>query len=225
MKFESLQSRRTWIVGGVVIALLMAVASWSLVISPKLTSTSTTRAQTADNDLANNRLIARHGTLLQDERNVGSLRSKLAAALTALPATSALPEFTHEATAAATTTAVALQNINIGTLSPVTSTAAPTPAASTAPASESESATTSPAAGSPSTASIYQAGITLTTSGPIKNQLAFIRAIQNGPRRALLSSSAFSGLGNNVTLTTQLNIFTAPMTTQQLAQLRKLLAG
>ena len=213
MNLESLQSRRAWLAGGAVLAVLVVAASYFLVILPKLSSASDTRTQASDNDVSNTQLVARQGTLARKEKNISAMRASLASALNALPPTSALPEFTHEVTQAAASTRVTLLTIGIGTVTAVTSTSA-APAASTASAT--------PAAAS---SAQYQVGVTLTTTGSIGNQLAFVKAIETGPRRALLTSTSFSGIGNQTSLSAQLNIFTTAMTDQQVAQLRKLLTA
>ena len=223
MNLESLQSRRAWLAGGAVLAVLIVAASYFLVILPKLAAASDTRAQARDNDVTNSRLVTRRAALARQERGIATMRADLSAALTALPSTSALPEFTHEATHAATATGVTLQNISIGSLTPVAPTAAAPAATDSA---TSATATTTPAAGSTaSSATQYQISVTLTTSGPTDKQLAFVKAVQNGSRRALITSTSFSGTGSKIGLTTQLNIFTATMSDQQVAQLRKLLVA
>ena len=220
MNLESLQSRRSWLAGGALVALLIIAVSYFLVISPKLGDASDTRSQAQDNDVLNVSLASRHGALVRQQTGLPAMRAALAAALKALPPTSALPEFTHEATQAAASTGVSLRNISISALTPVTSTSAAP--ASSAPASS----TTTPTTGSaPATPSQYQVGVTLTTSGPTDKQLAFVDAIENGPRRALVMSTSFTGTGSKASLTSQLTIFTAPMTTQQIAQLHTLLGS
>lgn len=216
MNLASLQSRRAWLAGGALVALLIVAISYLLVIAPKLGDASDTRAQARDNDAQNLTLASRHGALVRQQTGLPAMRTELAAALQALPATSALPEFTHEVTRAAAASGVTLSNISINGLTPVTSpSAAPAPTGST----------TTPVAAAAPTVSQYQVGVTLSTSGPTPNQLAFVKAVENGSRRALVTSTSFTGNGSKASLTSQLTIFTAPMTTQQIAQLRALLGS
>ncbi|WP_375480185.1 hypothetical protein [uncultured Jatrophihabitans sp.] len=227
MKLESLQSRRTWIVGGLAVAILLVAASWLVVIHPKLSSASDTRAVADNNDVQNTQLMAKNSKLAQQQRNIGSLRNGLTAALAALPPTSALPEFTNEVTRSAVAKSVTLTNIGIGALAPVAAAApvTPTPAATSTSTDPTTSAGAASGAAATTTPAVsqYQINVTLTTSGPLTRQLGFLRAVENGARRALITSTSFSGAGDTTTLTTQLNIFSAPMSADQVAQLRKLL--
>ncbi|WP_375496748.1 hypothetical protein [uncultured Jatrophihabitans sp.] len=227
MNLETLQSRRAWLASGAALAVLIVAVSYFLVILPKLGAASDTRTQANDTDVANTAVLARQSVLARQQRGIAAMRADLAAALTALPATSALPEFTNEVTQAAATTGVTLQNISVGTPAAVVSAAAApaSPAATDSATTSSTTSTASAAGPTPSSPAQYQLNITLATSGSTENQLAFVKKIQNGPRRALLTSSSFTSTGSKVVMTSQLTIFTSPMSEQQVAQLRKLLAA
>lgn len=229
MTIESLQSKKPWILGGVGAALLLIAVSWLFIIQPRLTSASDTQAQADNTDLQNTQLIAANHKLAESQRTMGTLRAKLVLALSALPATSALPEFTHEVTATAAATSLTLSNISIGAVAPATAaaaapTTAPTPTDATASATPAPAPAPAPGASTgPAAPAQYQVNVTLTTQGPLVNQLEFVKTLQHGARRVLVTSTLLSGAGSKLVVTTQLNIFTAPMSTQQIAQLRKLL--
>ena len=76
--------------------------------------------------------------------------------------------------------------------------------------------------------------VTLVSTGSAVNQLAFLKAIQvDGPRRALVISTALApasgattaSIDASSTMTTQLSVFTAPLSSTAQAQLEKLLSG
>ena len=223
MKFESLQSRRSWVLGGVGAAVLLVAIGWLLVINPRLASAGDTQSQADDNDLQNSQLIAGNHKLAESQRNMNALRTNLVRALEALPAVSDLPDFTHELTTTASATSVTLSNIGISSPTPVTN-AAVAPTTPTAADGSATPATTSSATPTaPAAPSQFQISVNLTTHGPLINELEFLKALQHGPRRVLVTSTSFAGTGPKLALTTQLTIFTAPMSTDQIAQLRKLL--
>lgn len=229
MKIAAPQTRRSWIAGGAAVALLLVAVSW-LMIHSKLASASDTQSQAENVEVGNSQLIAKSAKLAQLQRNIGASRAQLSAALDALPPSSALPEFTNQVTQTAAHNAVALSNIAIGTPSAVT---APAPAAPTTPGSATQTPASSGATastGTPVPAAApgqYSVGVTLTTVGTLPHQLAFIHALETGKRRALITSTLFGvaqgGTKGKVSVTTQLNIFTAPMSATQVAQLEKLL--
>lgn len=237
MNSSSLQDRRVWIGGGCVAAVLILAAAWFLLINPELSSAKQARSQAKTTQGQNDSLAANNAKLAEQYRGISTLRGSLARAIAALPPTSGLPAFTQEVTRAATAQRVKLTTITVGAATPAVSTAA-TPA-TTAPAASGNSGagaatTTAPTttAGTPAAAGGGQFSfqITLTTQAPTSRQLAFVKALENGPRSALLTSTQISSTGSGkqtaataTTMTTQLTIFSAPMSAPQLKQIDTLL--
>jgi hypothetical protein len=229
-----LQDRRVWIAGGVIAALIIAAASWFMLISPKVDSTDSLNQQKGDAQTANSVLASKNDKLKRESRNLDALKAKLQQAVAGLPADSGLADFTREVTSAAAVRRVTLTTIEI---TPPTAPAAAAPAdtsgtgATTSTPSAAPSTSSTPAAGDTSGAVSIDA--TLTTSGSLAQQTGFLSDLQNGARRMLVTSSQVSvSSGSRVssvdaatTMTTQLTIFTSPGTEGELAALKATVAG
>ena len=106
--------------------------------------------------------------------------------------------------------------------------AATTPT-TTAPSSAASGST--PSAGTGATAgAVFAIPVTIVSTGSAVDQLAFLKAIQvDGPRRALVISTALTpasgattaSIDASSTMTTQLSVFTAPLSSTAQAQLEK----
>lgn len=218
MKRSALDDRRLWLAGGAFAVVLIAVASWFFLISPRFASADDLDGQHQDAQSQNSVLAAKNAKLAAASRNLGALRGKLTSALTALPPDTALAAFTRDVTAIAAAGRVSLSTISI---SPP---ADPTLAAPPAPAGSSPTAASPTPGAAPAAANVVTIDVTLTTSGTLLRQQAFLHDLQGGTRRVLVASSQLSVAGNSRThsvdavtsMTTQLRIFTAPMTAAQL---------
>jgi Tfp pilus assembly protein PilO len=203
------QDKRLWLAGGALAAVVIVAAGWFLFISPKLSSASSMRSQTSSTEDQNNTLQSKTTELQKESQNLGTLRGQLQTALAALPTDSGMPQFTDEVTTLAAANHVKINSIAVGGL-----------------ASAGGAAT-----GSGVVSSVYSFPVTIMSSGPVKQQLAFVTAVEHGARRALVTSSQVnvaSGAGSvdtGVDLTTQLTLFSQPQTPTQIAQLKKLLAA
>jgi hypothetical protein len=242
MKGAAMQDKRVWLGGGGALAVIVAAASWFLFIHPELSSAAQLRSTAADTDTQNSVLAAKNAQLAKLDSNIGGLRTKLATALNSLPPASGLSAFTREANALAVDKSVRLTSITVGAISP-----AGASATTVAPiASDTGDATTNgsgvgaapaptPVQSTASTTGVggeYSIQITLISKGSLHHQAAFVKALENGPRRALITSTQLTaGSGRvasvdaNTTMTTQLNVFSAPMSKAQLVQLKKLLTA
>lgn len=215
------QDKRVWLGGGALVAVLIAVASWFAVIHPQLSSAASLRTQAAEADAQNSLALVKVATLRNQAKDLGSLTAALTSALEALPPTSGLPAFTRQLSAQAKTSHVTVSGISIGSVNVTGSAGATT----TAP---SNAAPTSAAGG------LYAIPVTITSSGRLAGELAFLTAIQTvGPRRALVTSTQFApgsgakeaSIDGSATVTVQLSVFSAPLNPAQAAQLQKLLHG
>ncbi len=201
------QDRRLWIVGGAVVGILILVLGWFVLISPKLSSTSSLRGQTADTELQNELLQTKVTKLQKEAANGTELTQALKSALEALPFDSGLPAYTRQLTSQAAAAQVQLASIVVGAVGPATS-----------------------GGGS----ALVTIPVTLVSHGSAANQLAFLNLIQSdGPRRSLVLSSQIgpSGAGKDPSIdqtsqmTTQINVFSEPLNAAARAQLEKLLSG
>jgi Tfp pilus assembly protein PilO len=101
---EIFQDKRVWLGGGALVAVLLAVVSWFVVISPELSSASSLRAQTSDAELQNAVTQSKVTKLRLQSEQVGQLRSALAAALEALPSPAGCPRSPASSTRRPSTT-------------------------------------------------------------------------------------------------------------------------
>jgi len=208
----SLQDRRLWTAGGVVLALLIVAASWLLFIHPKMSSTSSLRSDTNAEQLRESVLRAKTAALKKQYDNIAAYRKELAASLDALPSDSGLPSFTDQLNSEAASSNVVLNSIVVSSV--------------TAPPAASTTTTTTPTG-------IYQIKVTLVSAGTLANQENFLNAVATGPRRTLISSSQLTdsagsqvaSIDSGVTITTQLTVFSAPKTKQESDALETLLTG
>ena len=213
MNSSSMQDRRVWIGGGLVAGLILVAAGWLLLISPERSSVADLRSQAATINSANQAQIKTIGGLAQKYRNIATLRSELSTALASLPPDSGLPAFTHEVTAIASGSGVKLGSITVGSVTAPDASAASTAAALAAAAnaaasgsststSTSTTANTSTTTTASSSTTASSAGsqlaisVTLSTTGPLANQLAFEKSLQDGARRVLVTSDQLNAAGS-----------------------------
>jgi hypothetical protein len=220
--------KRVWLFGGAVLAVLIALAGWLMVISPKLSATQSLRDEETSARAQNAVLESKVAKLAQQNDKVGELTASLRTALDALPFDSGLPDFTRQLSAKATAKRVTLNSITVGAAAPVAGAAA---AGTTVNSSGTPSTTTTAVAIAP-----VAIPVTLASTGLGADLLGFLKAIQvDGPRRALVNSTtlgtgAGAGPGDGTidgwsTMTIQLTVFSAPLTAAAQAQLEKLLTG
>ena len=243
-----LEDKRSWLAGGSVLGLLIVAIGWFVFIGPQLSSAKSLRAQAAAAQTENSVLAAKVAKLKKQNDSVGQLQATLRDALAGLPFDTGLPAFTRQVSGQATSSGVSLTSITVGTSpggtpaggtpaggTPAGGTpAAPTPNSTTAGTGTTGTSTTGTGTGTGSTsAAVMTIPITLLSKGSAKAQLAFLNAIQvSGPRRALVTSTTLSGTTSGSasidkagTMTTQVNLFTAPLSAAARAQLTKLLAS
>lgn len=205
-------STRPWVIAGVVGALIMAAVTWFLVVSPTRADAQTLRDDTAAIVAQNDLLVAKAATLSAAAADRTGLEGEVRAAVAALPTDAALPDFNRELTQHAAARGVQIDNLSVG--SPV--------------------AATQSATGAAIPAGLLQVPITIQTTGLPYAQLYFLRDLQEvGPRAAMVSSVSLSAAaapdgeastdGSTeestdgvapTTMTTQLMIFTSPISDQ-----------
>jgi hypothetical protein len=228
------QDRRIWIGGGAGVAALIAMAGWFGLIHPAMSATSSLRDQTGAAQFQNTMLLSRLHQLQQQSEHLGDMTASLRRSLEALPYDSGLPRFTRQVTAQAARAGVQLTAVNVGSITEASASDAAVPDDATTTTTDgsavpASSGTTDDAAGKR-----FAIPVTLTSTGSTTHQFAFLRAIQDaGPRRVLVTSTQFAppadsgstSIDAGCTMTTQLTLFSAPLTPEQEAQLKKLLNG
>ena len=236
MKLQT-RDTRFWLIGGVALGLVVALAGWLLVISPQRNSAATLRTQAADANAENVTITAQVAALARLGRDPAQLTAALRRVLLALPSDSGLSAFTRQVTTQASANHLTLASIAVGGFAmPAADPAAVAdPAAGTdgtdgtAPVAAGATATT---AGVPS--GIVSIPITLISDGAAADQLAFLRALRvTGPRSALVTSTALTvpatvGAGSidaACTMTVTLTVYSAVRSPAEQAELTKLLRG
>jgi type II secretory pathway component PulM len=215
-----LADARTWLIGGAVVALLVVAVGWLLLIEPERSTTSDLQDQTAQSQQQNALLRIKVATLKAKSAKADQYAAVLVQAQAALPSDSGLPTFTRQLDADADGAGVHLSSLVVSGVTPVV-------AGGTAAAPTTTDTTTSVAG------QLFSVRVTVTTKGSLSSQLAFLRALRSGPRRALVNGAQFAPAGTGTTasietsstLTTDVTVFSAPQTPQQFRQVRQLLAA
>jgi type IV pilus assembly protein PilO len=177
---------RTWVGGTVLLLVVVLLASWFLLISPKQAEAGELRQQALDLDASNTALEGQLVQLKADYARLPEATAELAALREGVPATLDLSELTRQLSTAASSSGVALMSI-----APATPTAAAAeapvaavPADPTARAAEdpAETPVTTPASGAVSTQ------VSLQVVGSYAGAQAFLRELQGMTRNLLVTS-------------------------------------
>jgi Tfp pilus assembly protein PilO len=207
-----LASTRVWLIGGALLALVIAVVGWTAFIGPQLSATGDLRDETVETQRANDLLEVKARSLEDKSTRMAGLTSSLRAAEAALPSDSGLPDFTRQINAQAKAAGVVITSVVVG---------APAPVVGVTPDSTA-------------VGGLFSMPVTVECRGRLGDQIAFLSAVRTaGARRVLISSLQISpGVGSNAAsisgaarLSTRLDIFSAPQTLAQTRQLKKLLSG
>jgi Tfp pilus assembly protein PilO len=179
---------RLWAAGGAVVAVTLAALSWLFLISAQNSTTDDLRAET---EQVNDQVVvlqARLNQLRKENENLAEYQAKLATGRKALPTSTALSDFLREMQAAGEHAGVAVTAVSAGT------------------------GATTRAAG----ADMQVVPMTLTVSGGIDGQIAFLDQLQRFQPRAVLiigtnlvPADNSDSLGGTVTMTLSIQIFVA----------------
>lgn len=187
---------KAWIAGGTAVAVLIAVASWFLLISPQFADQADSEQQVADAQTQNIVLQQRLNTLREQAGHADELNAELGQLRAAVPAQHDLEGFTRQLTDFATAAGVTIESISPTTPTQV---ARPQPPASTtaegdaASTTDSAPATTAPATPEGPAGNLYSVSVTVVTTGPMAAQRAFLAALEKqGERRSLVTSADFT---------------------------------
>ena len=184
-----------WVGGTAIVAVVILIASWFLVISPKLSAAQEDRAQTETVKQHNDVLSTRLATLKKQFDALETTRSDLAALRKQIPTSAQLTDYLRKLSDLATTHTVVITSLMPGVALPFVAAAAaaaapkPTPtatAAAAAPAAPTDTPTvTTPAAagGVPGLAAIP---VSIIVVGTYPNVLAFLSDVQSTTDRLFL---------------------------------------
>jgi Tfp pilus assembly protein PilO len=183
---------RVWLLGGVVVTVILAVASWFIVIHPKHSDTDAVRMQVADGNLQLTKLKHQLADMDAEKKQLPALKAKLAAYQTALPPENTTPAknsqaaFLNQLQVYGTAENVDISSLTVG--APVKSEAVP-------------SAKTVP--------------ITLALSGKVDDISQFLLRMQNLQGRAVLVTSVgLTGVNLALTAFVTTNVASPSLTTK-----------
>lgn len=218
--------RRLWTAGGALATVVVIALAWFAVIGPELGSASSLHDETSAAQQRNTALQTKVAKLKIDSANPDRLNQQLRDARAALPVNSGMPDLTRQLSEQGATAGVVVTSVT---------TDAPTGVNS----GSGSSATPAPAGASGATVSaagnLFAIPVTVAANGSLERQRAFLAAIEQGPRAALIDSVAF-GAGQSsptasisvdaaTTMTVKLQVFAAPQTPADQAELQKQLGG
>jgi hypothetical protein len=207
---RGLQDRRVWLGGGAALIVAVVLLGWFMAINPRLSAAASRRNEAASVKQQNSVLAVKLSRLKKQNEHLTNLTTQLQGAVAALPFDTGLPAFTRQVSGQAANHGIELQSISVGAVKAAESTA---PGAAT----------------TVKVGAVLAIPVTLVSEGPEPEQLAFLRDIQiGGPRRALVLSIQFdstSSIAKTSTMTVLVNVFTAPLSKADQAQLEKLLRG
>lgn len=224
------ENPRIWVGGGIFVALLILVAGWLLFVGPQFATAAATQDEADQTVVSNTALRSKVTQLRSKDAHKAQLRASLATALTRLPTTNEVNTFADQLRRQATASRVVITSMALNTVTPVTppTAAAPTAGASTTAAAASPAAATGTGAAG---TKVFAVQWTLTTSGALAGQRAFLSAVQNsGPRAAVVSSTALTtdqggaaSIVRGSEMTTVLTVFVTPQTAAEAKTLNALL--
>lgn len=179
---------RAWIAGTVVVGLLLAVAAWFLLISPKRAEAADTREQTVAAQAQNEQLREDIAELKADFAKLPRYEAELAAMRRALPEEDQLNLLIRDIEARSTATNVQLFSIKPAT--PVVYEGVAGGAGTVTPAAAAGNAAAAPAPGAAATpvagGVLVQVPVEITVKGQFHNSEAFLRSLQQDVTRDYL---------------------------------------
>lgn len=177
----------TWIAGTVILALLILVAAWFLLVSPRLESASTMETQRTEEQSRLDQIEIQIAGLARDFANIEEFRADLNLLREAIPGDERLAEVTRDLSRFASASGVTITNVSPGTpvltAGAVTVDPATDPAAAPADPATGDAAaggttgTAAPADAAPPSLT-YAMPVDVVTKGTYGQTLAFIDQIQ-----------------------------------------------
>ena len=165
-------SAASWIAGTVIVSLLLAVATWFLVISPKQDDIDAIKLETTNVKSQNELTEMKIAVLRKQFEHLDEYKAELAAIQVQIPTSAQLAEYTKEAAAAAEANQVTLMSWAPGVPLSVV------PVVSLDPAAE--------AGALPEVPGFVAVPVAMTVVGTYQNSLNFLESLQTGTQRLFL---------------------------------------
>jgi hypothetical protein len=222
-----MSSTRTWSAGAAVLSVLLVLAAWFLLISPKRGDASTLKAERVSQIAANNQLRLDIAQLKAESASLPEKQAELAVIQRQLPNNPSLPTLIRSLSSIATQAGLQLTSIAPG---------APTAlaASNTTPSATAGTAPSGTAATSAVPSSVVAIPLTVVTTGNYAENELFLQKLQTSVTRAFLvqgftvapaqgsstsagssttTSTADADSGNFLSLTITGEVFVMPTTT------------
>lgn len=219
-----LDDQRLWLIGAAFLAAIILLVSWLALISPTLSAASDLDSQAIASRQQNDALVAKTKVLQAKRAQLPRYTSSLRAALAAIPYDSGLPAFTRQLNAQGKANGIDISSVAVGGV---------TPAETSTTSSDAATGTGQPVAPMPADG-LFSMQLTVQSSGSLTDQMAFLTAVRTlGPRRALITAMQVSpgtgakaaSVNRSASFTTQLTVFSAPRSPDQIRRLNKLVSG
>ena len=152
---------RIWVIAGAAVIVLLAVASWFLLIGPKYTEAAEVRSQVEDTETQLIALRKKIAGLEEQKARLSTYKSALKANQQALPADSGVPDFLRQLQTSGEATGVKVSGVSVA-----------------------------PPAQATGMSGVWQLPITLTAEGDPDNLGAFLNQLQSVQPRAVLVENA-----------------------------------
>ncbi|PPK96003.1 type IV pilus assembly protein PilO [Kineococcus xinjiangensis] len=172
---------RMWVAGTGVLAVLVLVATWFLLVSPKRAEAAALAEQRAVLQSTNDTFANRTATLKAQFETLDGQRAKLALIRETLPAETEVPALLRQLEGYSKSTGVVLLSITPG--APVAEAAPAAPGAAPAAA---PGAAPAPAPAAGSTAAVYSLPLTVTTAGSFAETELYLKNLQADMKRFFL---------------------------------------
>jgi Tfp pilus assembly protein PilO len=196
---------RTWTVGTAVLVVLILLAGWFLLVTPKRSHAADLQAQATSAKAANLSTAGQIKALQAQQQKLPAAESQLSQFKVQIPANPQLPAFIRSLESAATASGVYLTSISPANPTAMTSAAAapaPAPTASASAASGSAAATAPAAAAPQSTvvpglnSGVYNIEAQLVVAGSYAGLEAFEHQLEGMQRSVLVHTISISSCNN-----------------------------
>jgi type IV pilus assembly protein PilO len=175
---------KKWTVGTALLVLLLLVAGWLLLVSPKRADADQLRAQAATQQAANAQLTTKIAQLKAQQQQLPAQEAKLADIRQRIPQTPALPQLVRSLAAIAATTNVTVVKLQ------------PSPPA--VPSAAATAATTKPTTPAPDGSVLQIVGVSFQLQGSYYNVERFISRLEQLKRAVQVTGFQMQlNLGNN----------------------------
>lgn len=217
---RSAQEQR-WVIGGVVVALLVAVLGWILLVSPQRAETDSVNGQAADVRNDNLSWQAKISTLQSESKDMSTVTKALGLAQQALPSTSGVPNFLRSLQALGSRTGTDVVSLTVGAPTDVSTVATGSNGSNAGNGSTATASPTTAAPGAPTGSGVYALTITAQVNGASDKLDAFLRKLQTEQPRAVLITHLVRGSAQDGATSLQLTMqaFVAPSGAAEQARL------